>query len=169
MAITYKLIASHILTTTATNVTFSSLPTTYTDFLIKGSTKSDGISANYRVDLKINNLTTAIYNRQFMQLTGTALSANSSFGLTLMEFANATPGTTGTDAFSNFEMYIPVYNQSVIKPISMMSVIDIYNNTNVYVMANAGQCRDANPITSINIAVNSVNFVAGSSFFLYGI
>jgi hypothetical protein len=169
MAITYKLIASHILTTTATNVTFSSLPTTYTDFLIKGSTKSDGASVNYRIDLKINNLTTAIYNRQTVSATSSAVTASVNFGLTLMEFNNSTPGTGGTDAFSNFEMYIPVYNASVIKPISMMSVIDIYNNTGVYVNAFAGQCRDANPITSINLAVNSVNFVAGTSFFLYGI
>jgi hypothetical protein len=169
MAITYKLIASHILTSTATNVTFSSLPTTYKDFVIKGSTKSDGASVNYRLDLKINNLTTAIYNRQTLSATSVSLSASSNFGLTLMEFDNSTPGTTGTNTFSNFEIYIPVYNSSVIKPLSAMTVIDIYNNTNVYLNAFAGQVRDANPITSINLAVNSVNFVAGSSFFLYGI
>jgi hypothetical protein len=167
MAATYTLISSNVLTASAASVTFSSIPATFTDLVLRVSARAD--SGSFREPyLTLNNLTTSIYS--FTRLYGTGSSVASS-----REAAN-TPsnmypmfinGSTSTaDTFGSLEIYIPSYTASQAKQISLFSVQE--NNTTAAYMEIAAQL--VNTTAAINeITFTYANLVAGSSFYLYGI
>ena len=86
-------------------------------------------------------------------------------------YANYMPSSTTTaNTFSNDEIYIPSYTLAQNKPISTTTNEENNSSTSVwYVVANAGLWRNTAAITSITLGNLGVNFVTGSSFYLYGI
>ena len=164
---TYTLISSNVLTTTAASVTFSAIPATYTDLVVRVSARSD--RANTQDDIRITfNSTTTNYSYTYLRGNGSAVvssSVNSDpwtwFGN--IDAANATSGT-----FSNGELYIPSYTVSQNKPASAIMAMED-NATTAFMTANANLWRNTAAISSINFALGFGNFVSGSSFYLYGI
>jgi hypothetical protein len=77
--------------------------------------------------------------------------------------ASATANT-----FSNVEIYIPNYNSSTNKPASAI-VAHENNNSAAYTSANALLRSVTDAITSVSLVSASGNFVANSTFWLYGI
>ena len=163
-----RLILSNTLTTSAASVTFSSIPGTYTDLVLRGSARGDTASVGLQIRTRLNGLTTSVYSYTMVQGTGSAAQSgriSSATSLTEAWF----PGSSATsNTFSNWELYIPNYAGSTNKPISSFSTME-NNATESYISAAAYLLSSTAAITEINIQRGSGNFVSGSSFFLYGL
>jgi hypothetical protein len=150
----------------AADITFSAIPNTYTDLVIKFSTRDTFSAAYTNVITKINGVTTSQSNRTVLGLgTGTP----SSFADTPLYSASSTGSTATASTFSNVEIYIPNYaSTSTNKSISIDSVTET-NATGAAASLVAGLYASNTAITSITLTPNSGTFVQHSTAYLYGV
>ena len=147
------------------SVTFSSIPATYTDLVIKCSMRLSDTSPNwFDCYLSFNSSSTA--NQTQRVLYGSGASANSISESVINFRVNNSGGTSNT--FGNAEIYIPNYTSSNYKSVSIDAVTE-QNATNAYAGLQAGLWSSTAAITSIVIAPPSSNIVQYSTFYLYGI
>jgi hypothetical protein len=169
MPSTYTLISSNVLSSSAASVTFSAIPSTYTDLVVRASSRSTDTGSSY-FTIRFNEDTATNYSY-------TRIRANSNFTVDSGRATNATyisetympSSTTTANTFSNDEIYIPSYTSTQNKQISTSSNEENNLSTPWYVAATAGLWRNTAAITSITLGNLGVNFVSGSSFYLYGI
>lgn len=169
MAPTYISIASTTLSSSAADITFSNIPGTYTDLVIRGSLRQDGASTAAAYYIEFNASGGTAYSGTDIRGNGsTASSTQGASGADLLiNFTNAANNTA--NVFTNFEIYIPSYAGSANKPLSAFSVLE-NNSTTGQIGAKAGLWQNSNAITSIKIfGVSGQNFVTNSSIHLYGI
>jgi len=170
MATTYSLISSNVLSSSAASVTFSSIPSTYTDLVVRVSGRTD--TAGQAIDtiqLQFNGTGGTAYS--YTRLTGSGSAAASSTGSSVsvingyyvLDAATATAST-----FGSVEIYIPSYTVSQNKPLNVIGAQE-NNNAAAYMAATAGLWTNTAAITSIAIQNGGGNYVSGSSFYLYGI
>ncbi len=167
---TYTLIASNVLSSTTATVTFSSIPQTYTDLVLRisartGRTDPDIVLLTFNSD-SASSGTTYSDTQLFATSTTPGSSRNSNaptvYGARI-DGANETANT-----FSSTEFYIPNYTASVNKSFSSISVYENNSTTVFGLFANANLWRNTAAVTQINMTAVS-SYVAGSSFYLYGI
>jgi len=163
MPSTYEPIATNTLGSAAATVTFSSIPSTYTDLVLVISARMSGGGGASAIQAQFNSDTASNYS--FTLMTGDGSSADSSRASSQTQMAVGLATDTAGQWSSNI---IQVMNYS-------------NTTTNKTVLARAGIAgdrtraivnlwRSTSAITSILIINNgSVNFVAGSTFTLYGI
>jgi len=116
MATTYTLISSNVLSSSAASVTFSAIPATFTDLVIKASVRTDRSGAFDNMMITFNGNSSAIYSETRLQGDGaTATSSAGSSNNNL--FSTAINGDTATaSSFGIYELYIPSYTASQNKP-----------------------------------------------------
>jgi hypothetical protein len=167
MAPTYELIASNTLGSNAATVTFSAIPATYTDLIIKCSIRTNLNFADLSANITLNNDTASNYSRINLRGNGTAAASGISSNTSAIAVPNAIGGGTAitADTFNNMEIYVPNYTASTNKPVSIY-VANENDATTAHLIAQASLWRDTAAITSIELEVNAIT---GSSFFLYGI
>ena len=158
---TYTLINSTTLTTTAASVTFSSIPGTYTDLVLIANT---GDTTNAGIYMQFNGDTTTNYS--YTRLTGN--------------------GSTATSQRSSNTAKTLVMGASIAIPASVSGMFELnimnYSNTTTYkttigtesiasggFVAKAFLWRSTAAISSILLADDGGNLLAGSTFTLYGI
>ena len=173
MPATYTLIASNTLSSAAASVTFSAIPGTYTDLVLKATARTDG-SVDYdgNLSLLLNNESTGTnYSVTRLTAEGTSVSSNrNSSTRPMTNLGAATTSLNTSNTFANFEFYFPNYTASTNKPISNYGVTEQNQSTNNFIKLRAGLWSNTAAITEIKLTDNSgANFVSGSSFFLYGI
>jgi hypothetical protein len=167
MANTYTLISSNVLSTTATSVTFSSIPSTYTDLVLRWSARNSSSGAFRFV---INNNTSAIYSRTRVYGIGSsALSSRTSSAANWATYDGANPSTYTANTFTSGEIYLPNYAGSANKVASVFNVSENNSTTDWAVVADADLMLSTAAITEIRAELSAGNLVAGSSFYLYGI
>jgi hypothetical protein len=168
MATTYTLISSNVLSSSAASVTFSAIPSTYTDLVLRWSARLDTTSSE--VDLRFNSDSATNYSSTRIVgngATASSLRISSANNLRFFESANYSTDTANT--FNSMEIYIPSYTVSQNKPFSSFVGTET-NATTAYLVAQANLWSNTAAITSIVLdPISSANFVAGSSFYLYGI
>ena len=161
MTATYDLIASNVLTSSASSVTFSSIPATYRDLvLVMANAKNASATSSCRMVL--NATTSPDY--QVINMRGSGSSASSS-----------TRSTAYIDVlFSNFLSTTDV-NTAIIQ---IMDYSATDKHKSVLIRADsAGQGTEAtaarfpstSAVNSIEINAAGSNFASGSTFYLYGI
>lgn len=165
MANTYTLISSNVLSASASSVTFSSIPSTYTDLVLRASIRSDAASGQEVIYINPNSLTT---NQSSTVIEGNGSNGAGSNRTTRIE-TRAVGNTATSNTFSSSETYIPNYNSASVHPISNFGVAE--NNNTVAVMnAVASLWNSATAISSLSVTLAiGTNFLSGSSFYLYGI
>lgn len=169
MANTYTLIASNTLSSTAASVTFSSIPGTYTDLVLRFSARHDGASTSPLTTRVTLNGTTTNYSNTKLLGESTGASSGRDTGLAFLVLnGGAVPGGATSNTFSNAEIYIPNYTVSQNKPLNYETGCE-NNSTLALNGAIANLWQNTAAITSIALFFASGNFVSGSSFFLYGI
>jgi hypothetical protein len=166
---TYTLISSNVLASSAASVTFSAIPATYTDLVVRASLRSDFANTIELIKITINANSGSLYSMTGVYGTGSAPASDRDSGTSLnfdpIDAANNTANT-----FGNYELYIPSYLASQNKPVGTFAVYEQNSTDNNRVQANAGLFRDTAAITSLAFAPRyGSNFVTGSSFYLYGI
>lgn len=172
MANTYQLIASNTLSSSAASVTFSSIPNTYTDLVLRCSVRSNYAAVNDSAKLVINGSTAKNYPTTILSGDGSVAQSSRwespNFGYSYIE--NCFNGTSATaNTFSSIEIYFPNYAGSTSKPFGIFDVTET-NATAVRMQVQASQWLLTAAITSLEISsANAVNLLSGSSFFLFGI
>ena len=167
MANTYTLISSNVLGSAAASVTFSAIPSTYTDLVIRYSGRVNVASTNSVVLLTFNGTTTASFvNIQGRGSSGTNTSITS--GQSTMNIGLTNGNSTTSNTFSSAEVYFPNYAGSSVKPLSSFAVTED-NNTLAFCDARATLQNQTTAINSITITGGAGDFMTGSSFYLYGI
>jgi hypothetical protein len=170
MPSTYTLISSNVLSSSAASVTFSAIPSTYTDLVLRLSTRTDLADTSVNIYTRFNGDTASNYS--ITRVANYAGGPDSARNSSQVRFTQA-PWSEGTNltanTFANSELYIPSYTASQNKPLSVFDAVENNNATTAYVIATASLWRNTAAITSIEMLPYSGNFVSGSSFYLYGI
>jgi len=169
---TYTLISSNVLSSSAASVTFSSIPSTYTDLVLRISARDTNTGAIIgSATFTFNGSSGSLYSITKLIGDGSAASSSRRSSITSDEFyyPGANAGMS-TNTFGSAEIYIPSYTASQNKPFSTFAVTENNSTTagNSEIDAWANLYRDTAAISSI--AINAyVTFAIGSSFYLYGI
>jgi hypothetical protein len=163
MPANYVLLERIELNASAASVTFASIPQTgYTDLKIVVSARCD--AANTAFKIRFNGTTTNLSTR-YLYGSGSA-AASYTEGSNIYGYETASTYTANT--FSNSEIYIPNYTSSNVKSVSVDAVTE--NNATTAEMALfAGLWNNTAAITSVQLVSNTGNFVANSTFSLYGL
>lgn len=163
MATTYEKIASYAATGSVADITFSSIPSTYTDLVLKFSTRNS--IADLDILIKFNGSTSS-FTAKRLYGSGSGSGGTDSLARTagLIEDSSYTAST-----FASNEIYIPNYASSTqYKSYSVDSVTE-NNATLSYVLFGAGLWSSNSAINSVTIAPAASNIVQFSTATLYGI
>jgi len=161
---TMTLISAQTLGSSVSSVTFSSIPSTYTDLKLVMSVRGTQAQVYTGGKIEFNGVTTGYSLRQLYGSGSAAFSGTTS----AIPF-DATGSTATANTFNNCEIYIPNYLSSNNKSLSLDLVTE-NNATEAYTELYAGLWSNSAAITSILITANSTfNWVANSTFYLYGI
>jgi hypothetical protein len=170
MATTMKLIAKHVLGSSAATLDLDNIPATYTDLLVLVSGRCDDSTASFGVEnvlIKFNNSTSDFSVRILRNLDGSVSSLAGSGGyIGDAPNANATANT-----FGSIEVYIPNYAGATNKSFSVTAMTES-NGSVGFDMSHAitaGLWSNTAAITRVGFTVGSDNWVSFSSFYLYGI
>ena len=147
----------------AASIDFSSIPSTYTDLVLKISARLTAAVDFGSLSIAFNG-STASFTSRIIQGDGTsAVSA----GLT--NFAGGVGGTLLTaSTFNNVEIYIPNYAGSTNKSFSIDAVVE-NNATDGRQTLVAGLRSNTAAINQITLTSASGNFVQYSTAYLYGV
>lgn len=171
MANTYTLLNATTISSPSYSVTISSIPQTYTDLLVKFSLRSDYGSVHHEGQFTFNSVTT---NYAQVFLVGANLGTNSYIqsGQPAATWSLAINGDSSTaNTFSNGELYFPNYSStSIVKSWSETAVTE-NNGTNAAEFMVGGLNTSTAAISSLTFYAwqSFINFVAGSTFYIYGI
>lgn len=171
MANTYKLLSSNTLSGSAASVTLSSIPSTYSDLVLKMSTRDATNGAAIGTGLiTINGVSTTSYGYQRLLLTGVStVSSTTASSPTSISVAPIGNGSTAlANSFGFCEIYIANYNSTGTVYLSTTSFASGGTSV-VSPTLTIGSWNGAAAITSITIASSGGTFATGSSFNLYGI
>lgn len=171
MPATYTLIASNTLSSSAASVTFSAIPATYTDLVLRMSSRQATSNTTDEMVIRYNGITTTTYSTTTVNGQGSTTYSFRASNQTYFGDLGVSEGNSPTaSTFGSVEIYIPNYTVAAHIPSSGTSAIENNSATNNWVGATAGLWRNNGPVSSISItAGSSSTFNSGSSFFLYGI
>jgi len=167
---TYTLISSNVLSSSAASVTFSSIPSTYTDLVLRISARCADTGTYAGLKFTLNSDTASVYSYTVLYGTGSSglSDRNSALANARAPFSINADNATA-NSFGSLEIYIPSYLASQNKPISTFGASET-NATASYMGASANLWRNTAAITSIQISeIFGTNLLSGSSFYLYGI
>tara|TARA_R110000868_G_scaffold201379_1_gene448947 strand:- start:528 stop:1046 length:519 start_codon:yes stop_codon:yes gene_type:complete len=169
MATTYIKIEKITVSAGTTTVIFNSIPQTYDDLVLKFSNRgtSGGWNGYY---ITFNNVGSQVYSRQSIQGNGASVGVASSSGTAeySMQVGTNTIPSQDSYLFNAGEMYIPNYRVAQGKQMLMYGVGE-RNTTTAYMELDASYSNPTTAISSIKIINTTSNFVADSTFYLYGI
>lgn len=161
-----QLIQKITLNANASSVTFSNIPQNYTDLRIVASTRSSFASNAITVKLRFNG-SASDTNHSCRRLVGNGSSATSDTQ-TFCQLGGMQGTTTASNTYSVMQAYIPNYSGANNKTIYSVSATED-NVTTAYIANFSNLFSSTSPITSIEVLDASGNFVANSTFYLYGI
>lgn len=172
---TYLNIASTTLGSTQSSVTFSGIPSTYTDLVLKWCARSAFNGTYDVVCVQMNGVTTS-NNYNWAQVSALGTTSGSNGGINSSYMQSVSVAGTGTNSPANGfglgEMYVTNYLSSTRKfpiiygnPANMTSTLFYQDNV-------GGQIIFTSAISSITLTMpifGGAGFAAGSTFYLYGI
>jgi len=160
MPSTYEPLATQTLGSTASQITFSSIPATYTDLVVVVNASLTTGSAN--MNLNFNNDTSALYSATWVGGNGTSALSSRNTGNTLMvtTYYGTLQTTIGTFILNVMNYANTTTNKTLLARM---------NNTIDGTSATAGLYRSTSAINRIDLITGSSTFTAGSTFTLYGI
>jgi hypothetical protein len=166
---TYTLISSNVLTTATASVTFSAIPATFTDLVVRFSVRGDQATNISDFTLRFNSDSASNYSEtRLLGYNGTNVLSDRLSSQTNIQNITVNGASSTASTFSNGEIYLPNYTSTANKPISVFDVVENNSATSNQLLADAVLYRNSTAISSATFTANG-NFVSGSSFYLYGI
>lgn len=165
MPATYEPIVSTTLGAAAADVTFSSIPGTYTDLVIIGFVKTTA-SANTSLGFQVNGDTSSLYSQTRLQGNGTTAVSERSSGVGYGNFSGFSYAVADTtNNFSPIVFQAMNYSNSTTNK----TFLSRGNNASTGVGAVVSLWRSTVAITSIRIYPFAGSLDTGSTFTIYGI
>lgn len=143
--------------------TGGTLPQTYKTLKVVTSTRASGAFTSSTLAIAFNGVST---NQSMRFLNGNGSSASSGTDTTIYGYTTAGSNTANT--FASTEFTIPNYTGSTNKPVGVDNVQED-NVTTSFQFLIAGLWSSSSAITSITFSSNGGNWVAGSTFTVYGL
>jgi hypothetical protein len=157
---TYEAIATQTLGSAAASVTFSSIPSTYTDLIV---VINGAANANANGQIQFNGDTGTNYS--FTWLSGDGSSAQSGRSTSTTRILLNYYGYFGTGYSTNMIAQVQNYSNTTTNK----TVLVRGNNASNGTAAVVGMWANTAAITSVTITTGSSTFTAGNTFTLYGI
>ena len=148
----------------ATTITFSSIPSNYTDLVVKFSGRSDTTGTPVVVSVRFNGLGTNRSNRT-VQGDGAAVTSTA---LATTQSAIVPSNTFTANVFGSVDIYIPDYRSSANKSFGSDSIAE-NNAATSYTYLNGGAWLSTAAITTIELFVGATNFFQYTTAYLYGV
>jgi hypothetical protein len=169
MASTYTLISSQVLASSAASVTFSSIPATYTDLVLRMSVR--GSSNNLSTRIRWNSDSSALYSLTDLIGQGSTVLNNTYANNTEIDTTrtNQANNTFTANTFTSIEVYLPSYTSTTSKPSSSISAAENNSATIANIDVMAQLYRGTSAVSSAYVFASVGTFDIGSSFYLYGI
>lgn len=166
MANTFELIGNSIVGSGgSSSITFSSIPSTYTDLCLKVSAR--GTSSDVFINCKFAfNASESSFSQRTIYGNGSSAASYTRSDNLNMFLATAANNTAST--FGNADIYIPNYAGSNIKSFVIEDVTE-YNSGESYLQLHSGLWSSTAAITSITMTPQTGSFAQYSSAYLYGI
>jgi hypothetical protein len=167
MATTYEKIATVTVGAGgAASIDFTSIPSTYSDLVVKVSARMGNAANSDDIFFKFNS-STGSFTAKYLQGTGSSTPLSGSYSQFAGE-ANSANSTAST--FSNFEVYVPNYAGSNYKSYSGDSVTEINSATNNQLFFIAGLWSSTSAVNAITLySATGASFAQYSSATIYGI
>ena len=165
MASTYTPIESKVLVSTATDVTFTSISTTYTDLILVCSIQMNGAQANVFTQVGNGTIDTGA-NYSYTIISGNGSTATS------VRDSNDTRGffSTNTSYPQTTNRNMTVMNfQNYSNTATYKTVLIRSGNSAIGTDAEVGLWRSTSAINRIKVYPTNNAFEVGSTFTLYGI
>lgn len=173
MPSTYELIKGETLASSAASYTFTAIPSTWTDLVLRASVRGQYSGA---IDLNITvngDTSSTLYSTTYLNVYGGSPSSGRYSSRNQWEMQNSLQSNSATaNTFGSIELYIPSYTVAGNKPASLALVAE--DNASGFTGSGSGYAmeavgahlwRNTAAITSITITGG----LAGSSYYLYGI
>jgi hypothetical protein len=159
---TYEAIATNTVTSTVSSVTFSSIPSTYTDLVIVGNVLGNG---SVSIDFQFNGDTATNYSYTVLDGDGATASSNRQTSTTSIQFAGWSRNLNSTTNPSTMIANIMNYSNTTTNKTALVRSMAL-GTPGDCVDAFVGTWRSTAAITSVTIR-GSV--VSGTTYSLYGI
>jgi hypothetical protein len=165
MATYIKIASTTVGASPVATVTFSSIPATYTDLVLKVSGRSNYASGTSALLIAVNGLS-SVYTARYLLGTGAAASSGS-----IVQYLGELDVSTNTaSTFSSHDIYLPNYSTTAASKSYSVDSASENNATTAYASLIAGAITTgASAISSITLSQSAGSFVQYSTFTLYGI
>jgi hypothetical protein len=157
---TYEAIRTETLASAQASVTFSSIPSTYTDLVIVFA--GTAVTGNNYMGLQFNGDTGNNYSSTLLRGNGTAAQSARLSNQPQADTAYGSPVNTDQN---NIIVQIQNYSNTT----TYKTMLSRSNSASVETSATVALWRNTAAITSIVLKLTSNNFASGSTFSLYGI
>ena len=158
---TYTALANITLGSSASSVTFSSIPATYRDLVLIESFQHTTTGSQSL--MKFGDTST---NYSMVTMRGDGSAANSA-AFSGEASLGTTPGNTNNTANVQLTCVRQIMDYSATD--KHKTILQRFNDTSQHTIAVAGRWANTSAITTIALSNLSGNYAAGSSFALYGI
>jgi len=163
---TYEAIATQTLGSAAASVTFSSIPSTYTDLVLIVTARQDNNASTESLRLRFNSDGGTNYSRTNLTGDGSTATSSRTANDDEINIGNFQPGTSAAaglyaTTIINLQNYS---NTTTNKTVLIRSA-----NASVATAATVGLWRNTAAINTIFLRISGFNIAAGSTFSLYGI
>jgi len=155
----------------ASSIDFTSIPSTYTDLIIKVSARTTRSLFYDNLTMTFNNISSGYQTLRLTDNQSSGTSSDNLTGLSYFYVGEIDGGNATSNTFSNIEIYVPNYTSNNLKSVSDDNVME-NNSSQVYIGLHAHLWNySGNPaINRITFASDSgSSFVQYSTFTLYGI
>ena len=147
----------------ASDITFSSISSTYTDLVVKASLRGSRSDFYDSLDVEFNG---SAGSSRYLYGDGSAAGSTTFATRIRVQLVGS---TATSDIFANFEMYVPNYASSNNKSTSIDAVGENNSSSSSYTNLSAGLWSNSAAITSIKLYFPSFNILQHSTAYLYGI
>lgn len=163
---TYEPIETKVIGSNTTTITFSSIPSTYSDLILVFQAASSNQNGN-AIRLRLNGSSASEYSSTFIDGTGTSIISARTGTQTQLDLG----WRTGIDASTWNNVYV-INFQDYKSSVRYKSILWTCGGYTTAVDIASGLWRNTAPITSISFNIGqpaSADFLAGCIFTLYGI
>lgn len=161
---TYESIATVTGTGSASTLSFTSIPDTYTHLQIRGINND---SVGYSIDMNFNSDTATNYTVHQLYGDGTTASAYGAVNFAYI-FAGVAGYTSTTSVAPTIIDILDYTNTNKFKTCRMLTGFDSNGVNTGYIQFNSGVWRNTSAITRIDLKLGG-NFSTTATFALYGI
>ena len=170
MANTFELISAYTASTSVSSISFTSIPSTYTDLVLKLSARQSTAAIANDVTVQFNATASGNSNRYIYGDSASAGSGNAGYTPSLNYISIGVGNNATANTFGNVEVYLPNYASSNYKSFSADSVGESNGTSSVFQLMVAGLWSSTSAINQITItAASSANFLQYSTAYLYGV